>query len=181
MANLTYKICSEADTPALIDLLWSMKDELFLPDRNAAAEIIELLFQNGGTFATYDNNRMIGLLGYFLGEPADDFANKDVAFIYVAGLAREYRMSRAFQHGLAFALKKLSEFGLSEARFHAAESDPFTNRLYARFASPVRKEKNRRGHSCILYSRLLQQPTIVPAVPHATAPEVEQPARKQAA
>ena len=155
MSNLTFSICTKHDESAIIDFLWSIKADLMLPNRTVIEEMTALLFEKGGLLAGYKDGQMIAVLGYFLGEPGRNYANKEVGFVYLTAIGKPYRMTRVCSQGLQFTMETLKEMGIREVRFHAAEDDPYTNRLYSHFAKPLGQELNRRGHRCILYGNTI--------------------------
>lgn len=159
--NITYRPCQPTDAQAISDFLLTIGDELTIRDECEAAEMIALLFAKGGMLGAYREEQLIGVLGYFFGEPACNYANREIGFIYLAALAKPYRLSRVFQNGLFYTFPFLRELGVREVRFHAREHDRYLNRLYARIAQPLRKEVNRRGYPCILYRKVLQAPAVM--------------------
>jgi hypothetical protein len=153
MNNFTYKSCGQAeDGQAIIDLLFAVKDELYLPDRGVIQAITAKCFANGGVFGAYHGEQLCGMMGYFYGEPDQGFANKEVAFLYVAGILEPYRLTRMFWHGLLFALRHFQQAGVQEIRLQAEAANPYTNRLYGRFAQPLARGKSLRGKDVITYS-----------------------------
>lgn len=129
----------------ITDFLFSIGDELYLPDRQAAKKVTDLCYEKGGFIAIYDGDTLCGASGYFIGEPQCDFVNTDVAFMYVAGILPKYRRSRLFVSGLAFALAEFEKMGLRTFRLQAETSNPYTNRLYARFATLRGQSRSIRG------------------------------------
>lgn len=149
--QVIYRICTQEDRIEITDFLYSIRTELYF-DEYANAEIItNVLFERGGVFGGYAGEQLVAVTGYFLGEPARAYANKDVGFVLVAGLAKSHRGTTAFRAGLRFTMETLKRMGVRQVQFHAAEDNAFVNGLYARFARPLRKEKNGRGIPCVLY------------------------------
>ena len=144
MSSYTFKQCTRADETKIVDFLVTIKDELLLPDREAISNMMAFIFAHGGVIAAYDNDKLCGMLGFFYGEPAHEFSNRHVAFLYVAGIAPQYRLSRVFHKGLLFALRKLQAMGLREIRMQAEAVNPYTNKLYARFADFLYRDKTLR-------------------------------------
>lgn len=155
MSQITFQICTADDALTIVEFLWSIRADLRLSERSDIWEITELLFEKGGVIVGYKNDQVIGVLGYFLGEPSRNYANKEVGFIYFTAIAKVHRMTRFFSQGLRFTMELFQEMGLQTVRFHAGEDDRYTNRLYSHFAKPVGKELNRRGHHCILYENTI--------------------------
>ena len=151
ISNISHHVCTLREKDVVVDFLMSIGDELALTKRNDAAEITDLLFAQGGAMISCHNGKVIAMLGYFLGEPIQEYANKEVGFIYVAAIAKSYRLSPLMWKGMGFAVHHLGTLGVKEIRCHAREQDRYTNRLYKHFARPIRKEYNRRGVPCILY------------------------------
>ncbi|MEZ4706573.1 MAG: hypothetical protein R3A44_05170 [Caldilineaceae bacterium] len=150
-SNIRYQICTLEEKDMVVDFLMSVGEELALTKRSEAAEITNLLFAKGGAMISCLNSEVVAMLGYFLGEPTQSYANKEVGFIYVTAIAKPYRLSPLMWNGMNFAVRQLRTMGVKEIRCHAREHDRYTNRLYAHFARPLRKERNRRGTPCILY------------------------------
>ena len=156
MTQYTFQFCTqENDQESIIDFLYALKDELFLPDKQAAQNITKLVFDKGGVVAGFHQTQLCAMLGYFLGEPDRQHANKEVAFLYVAGIAESYRLTRVFRNGLLFTLRGLQEFGVREIRLQAEAANPYTNRLYARFARPIGEGRSLRGVPVVTYGSLI--------------------------
>ncbi len=152
MSKVTFKNCSPAESTTITDFLWSMRDDFRFSKFSNVAAITDLLFEKGGVIGGYRDGAMVGMFGYFFGEPSRDYANKDTGFIYIAGLAKSVRRAGVFPRGVRFLVETLNSFGVYELRCHAAENDAYTNRLYSRLGQPIGTEKNRRGDTCILYT-----------------------------
>ena len=131
-------------------------DDLCLSNREAAQKIVELCFEKGGVFGVYDEDLLCGMAGFFCGEPDQDFRNKEIAFLYVAGILPQYRLSRVFLRGLVFALRSFAAMGLREIRLQARATDPYTNKLYGRFAHKVAEGKSLRGDPVITYGGTIE-------------------------
>ncbi|MEZ4658981.1 MAG: hypothetical protein R2911_15565 [Caldilineaceae bacterium] len=150
-SNISYYVCTSQEKDVVVDFLMSIGEELALTKRSEAVEITELLLAHGGAMISCHKGKVVAMLGYFLGEPAQAYANKEVGFIYVTAIAKPYRLTRLTWNGMGFVFRHLRTLGVQEIRCHAREHDRYTNRLYRHFARPIRKEPNRRGVSCILY------------------------------
>ncbi len=153
--TVEFRTHTEQDREGIIKFLYSLKDELYFSERAVAEEITSLLFTHGGAIVGTVNDEIVVVGGYFLGEPASNFTNKEVGFIYVAGIAKSYRGTAVFRNGLYFMIKTFQSWGITEIRMHALETDRRLNSLYGSFAKVIRKEKNRRGLSCVLYGNTL--------------------------
>ena len=152
MSNYTYRILTQRDDEERItDLLLAVKDELLLPDREAAQRVTNLLFEKGGVVGGYHGTQLGGILGYFWGDPNEDFTDKRVVFFYVGAILDPYRLTRMFHNGLSFTLKELQTAGAREIRLQAEAANPYTNKLYGRFARPVAEGKSLRGVPVITY------------------------------
>ncbi|MCO5191284.1 MAG: GNAT family N-acetyltransferase [Anaerolineae bacterium] len=145
MTSYNFKLCSENDTATIIDFLMTVKDELYLPDRAAIEAMMTLICEQGGVVGAYDGETLCGMMGFFYGEPTHDYDNKEIVFLYVAAIADEYRLSRVFHKGLLFALRQFKQMGKSEIRLQAEAANPYTNKLYARFANYLYASKTLRG------------------------------------
>lgn len=156
MTRVLYKTGSKNDEAAIVNFLWSLRDDLLFSERNRVTEIVQLIFAKGGTIVGYHNDVLVAMVGYFLGEPSRKYANKEVGFIYIAGIAQPHRLSRAMWHGLDFTFRHLQELDVNEFRCHAREGDPYTNRLYAHFAKRLGEDVNLRGYPTILYGNTIE-------------------------
>lgn len=156
MVQVEFQVSSKSDESAIVDFLWSIKDDLWLADRDSAAKITQLAFDKGGAIAGYHNDILVAMVGYFIGEPSQKYANKEVGFIYVAGLAKPYRLSRAMWNGLVFTMQHLQKLGMKEIRCHAREQDTYTNRLYSHFAKRLGTDVSLRGDPTVLYGNTIE-------------------------
>jgi hypothetical protein len=155
-SQVDFRVCTPEDEPNIRAFLWSLKDDFRFTERSTIDEITRLLFEKGGVIGGYRGAEMVGMFGYFLGEPIHNYTNQDVGFIYIAGLANHVRRTGAFRSGAKVLSKTLKSLGVRELRCHAAEQDVYTNQLYARLGKPIAKEKNRRGDTCILYANSIK-------------------------
>jgi hypothetical protein len=154
-SNVFFRPCTADEISAIVDFLMEIGPELYLSERSVAEEMVALLFAQGGVVAGFarrdDGKRMVAMVGYFWGDPHNDFAGKETGFVYVAAIARRYRHTSAFRGLMAAGARVFVARGAKEVRFHAEETNAYTNMLYSKFAQPIKKEKNRRGITCILY------------------------------
>lgn len=148
---IVFQQCSQADRQEITDFLYSLRQELYFSERKVAAGITELLFLRGCVFGGTVNEAVVAMIGVLYGEPARDYVNKEVGFVYVAGLAQRYRGTAAFRTGLRFVLEQFQQAGMTEIRFHALEKDRRLNALYSSFTQPIGREMNPRGLPCVLY------------------------------
>lgn len=151
MSNFTYRLCRQDEKEAVTDLFFATQEALCLPDRAAAAKITESLFARGHILGGYHNNKLVGALGYFLGEPKHDFANNNVLYLYVGAILPEYQLTRLFYHGLLFILNFYQGTAVTQIRLQAEKANLYTNKLYGRFAHPIAEEKSPRGVPVITY------------------------------
>lgn len=151
--TIKYRPCyQQIDEGSLVDFLYVQKDELFLPDKTAVSQVIDVLFHKGGIFGAFDRQeQMQAMLGFFFGEPGKEYANKETGFIYVTAIARSYRLTRLFRDGFAYSLRQFQQMGVNEIRLQAGEMDRYTNKLYGRFAHPLGKGTTLRGKPVITY------------------------------
>ena len=98
MSNPSLKIraCYQLlDEATIVDFLYAQKEELLLPDKAAAATVVQTLFDKGGVWGGYDaEGEMQAMLGFFFGEPSKQFRNKETVFIYVTALSPTMRLTR---------------------------------------------------------------------------------------
>ena len=151
MSNFTYRICQPNEKEAVTDVFYANREALCLPDRAATAKVSELLFTQGQVLGGYHGNKVVGALGYFLGEPQHNFANNDVLYLYVGAILPEYQLTRLFYHGLLFILQLYQGTAVTQIRLQAEAANSYTNKLYGRFAQPIGKEKSPRGVPVITY------------------------------
>ena len=152
MNRYTFRVCDPTHgRDAVVDLLFALREELMLPDRPTAAKVADRCFENGGVLGAYDQGRLVGMCGFFYGEPDREFRNKEVAFMYVAGILPAYRLSRVFRQGLIHTLQEFKRSGRCEIRLQARTTDPYTNRLYSRFATRLGEGKSLLGRSVTTY------------------------------
>ena len=145
MSSCTYKLCTRADETTLVDFLMSVKHELYLPDREAIEQMMAIIFRQGGVVGAFCSGKLVGMMGFFYGEPGQSYRNKDVVFLYVAAIDPVFRLSRVFHQGLRFALREFEKMGKREIRLQAEAANPYTNKLYGRFASFIYASKSLRG------------------------------------
>ena len=155
MSKVIFKICIPADKPEIANLLWSLRTELLLDSYSAAEKVIDVSFEKGGALGGYIDDELVAMLGYFLGDPADGFADKGVGFIYVTGIARQYQMGRLFLRGMAFTMPFFKSIGIHAIRCQASVHDPYTNRLYSRFAQKLGQSVSLNGKPAIQYGSSL--------------------------
>ena len=153
---IRFRTCDINDHADVIDFLYSIRDELYFSEYAVAAEIADLLYERGGVIGGYHNGQLVGLVGYFYGQEADSYTDKQTALIYVAGLAKPYRSSGIFAVGLRFLTEALYTIGVQHLRLHVVETDKRLNAIYSTFATPLRTERNRRGLCCVLYGNTVE-------------------------
>lgn len=152
MTQYRYKFCDATlDRAAVIDLFIAVKDELHLPDRSAVEQMVDLIFTRGGIIAAYHRDQMVGAGGYFFGDPTDDFADKSLLFIYVAAILPDFRGTRLFHGCLVHLLSQMQKEGMTAIRMQAETTNPFTNKLYGRFARKLGPGKSLRGIDVNVY------------------------------
>jgi hypothetical protein len=145
MTSYTYKQCTRDDEPAIVDFLMSVKHELYLPDRDAIKQMMTMIFKQGGVVGAFCGGELVGMMGFFYGEPGQSYHNKNVVFLYVAAIDPAFRLSRLFHQGLRFALQEFEKMGKREIRLQAEAANPYTNKLYGRFAAFLYASKSLRG------------------------------------
>jgi len=156
MSNFTYRLCRLDENEAVTDVFFANAEALCLPDRSAAAKITDLIFARGQVIGGYHNNKLVGVLGYFLGEPKHDFTNIDVLYLYVGAILPEYQLTRLFYHGLLFILQMYQGTAVTQLKLQADATNPYTNKLYGRFAQPIARGKSPRGVPVITYGSSIE-------------------------
>lgn len=154
LKELTTRFCfKQIDDLAITRFLMTQREELMLDGLASAQKVTDLLFERGGVLASFDaNNEVVGMLGFFFGDPNDGFADKETLFFYVAAIAKQYRLSRLFFTGMLMILKKGEEMGMARFKMQASIHDPYLNRLYGRMGQPQGESKTLRGHPVMTYS-----------------------------
>ena len=152
MPMTIFRVCNENDRSDIGDFLESVKEDFAGFDRNVIDNVVERTFKRGGAIAAYQDKSMVGMLGYLHGEPSLNFANREVGYMYLTALAPRVRLTRVFPDGLLFTMQIMQDIGIEQVRFHALKTNPYTNRLYERFARCIGEEENLRGYVCNLYA-----------------------------
>lgn len=152
-SNWTYRLCfKQLDNNQIVELLWNQREELFLDEKSAAAKIVDLLFEHGGAIGAFDpTGKLQGLIGFFFGDPTENYANKETLFIYVAAISKKYRHSLIFFKGLMAIAKQSKQLGIDNFKMQASLTDRHINRLYSKFAQPLGEDKNIRGYPVMSY------------------------------
>ena len=158
MTRFHYKLCNPlTDKEMMIAYLYSQKDELHLPDRQSVQNVVELCLAHGGIVACHADGVLGGMGGFFLGEPSQNFVNKETAFIYVATISEPFRLTRMFRQGLVFMLNHFQESGIAAIRMQAEDTNLYTQKLYGRFAKPIAKGKSLRGRDVITFGSTVEE------------------------
>ena len=150
---LTYRVCfKQLDENQIAEFLYLQKDELLLPDRSAAVQVMDLLFEKGGVMGGFDRNgNMQAILGFLFGDPSEEFSDKETLFFYVAALAKPYRQTRAFYKGLMAVLYQGKGMGVDRFKMQAGLSNRYINRLYSKFGQPLGESTTLRGQPVMTY------------------------------
>lgn len=151
MTDYIYRTCEPAEKDAVTELYFACREDLCLPNRDAAQKIAALLFTKGQLTGGYHNQELVGALGYFLGEPKHNYANNEVLYLYVGAILPAYRLTRLFHHGLLYTLERFQGTAVTDLRLQAEAANPYTNKLYGRFARPIAQENSPRGVPVITY------------------------------
>lgn len=141
----------------LFNFLNQLRDELYLADETAVYDVLERCYQRGGFLAGYAQGELCAVLGYLLGEPKKGYVNREVALLYVAGILKPYRRTGLFLQGLRFSLELLNEMDVCEIRLQAEAANPYTNRLYGRFAQPLGPARSLNDKEVITYGASVKQ------------------------
>ena len=144
------------DQSTISEFLFAMKEEFLLPDQAAVDDVIQVLFERGGIVGLYKDERLVGFIGYLLGDPAENYMDKKVGFLYIMGIARQYRLTRVGYDLFRHTMREFERLGLREIRLQAEATNLYTNRLYSRFAKPVGYALTRRGAKVMSYQCALR-------------------------
>ena len=150
--KIHFRPCHPIEQESLKTLLWALREPLHIKERETIDIVLRNLWTYGGVLGIYEGADLIGMFGYFLGEPKQEFFNRHISFIYVAGILPAHQRPGIFLRGVYALTQHLDELGVSEMRCHAAEDDPYTQRLYGRLGDEIGRELNGRGLPCILYA-----------------------------
>lgn len=157
MNTYTFKnLVQYQSSDAIIKLIFALKDELYLVDETAVQNVLDLCFQKGGFIVGYRQKTPCAMMGYFWGEPRLNFANREVAFMYMAGILKPFRHTAVFLQGLSFGLQTFQAAGAREVRLQAEKANPYTNRLYRRFAKPLSSDRSLNGKEVITYGATIE-------------------------
>ena len=151
MSKTEFKICTEADTALVHNLLWALREEFFFADQAAVFEITRSYMENGAILGGFQNGEMVAALGYFAGDPNHDFVDKEIVFISLIAIAPAVRRSWVAFEGTRYMVETFRTKGIKQFRFHARESDPYTNKMYGLIAQLVGQTVNTRGYLCNVY------------------------------
>ncbi len=152
-SDIQYRLCfKHLDQEKLSNFLWTQKDDLFLPDHESAQKVVDLVFEKGGILAGFDSsNRIQAMFGFFFGDPSDEYANKELMFVYVAAVSKSYQLSRTFLRGMASLAHEGARLKIDQFRMHASVTDKYINRLYSKFSNPLGESNNLRGYPVMVY------------------------------
>lgn len=151
--TIQFRLCFKPlDYETLEDFLMTQQEELELSDREGAKRIIDLSFEKGGVIGGFDHlGQMQAMFGFFFGDPSEGYADKQLMYVYVAAISKPYRLSRTFLKGMAAILQEATCLNIDQFRMHALVSDPYINRLYSKFSSPLGESKYLRGRYMTAY------------------------------
>ncbi|MEM7334940.1 MAG: hypothetical protein AAF490_22880 [Chloroflexota bacterium] len=158
LSELTHRFCfRQIDEDAIMQFLMTQQEELLLDDKTAVQKVVDRLFDYGGILATFTpDGEIVAMLGFFFGDPSHHFEDKDTLFLYVAAIAKQYRLSRLFYQGMLFVMRKGRELGMINFRMQANIHDPYSNKLYSRMGKPLGESRTMRGHRVMTYGGVIQ-------------------------
>ena len=159
LSELTYRFCfKQIDEDVLIRFLMTQRDELLLDGETAVQTVIDRLFDHGGILAAFTpQNEVVGLIGFFFGDPNHNFENKEMLFLYVAAISQRYRLSRLFFKGMMLVMRKGKEMRMTHFQMQANVHDPYVNKLYGRMGKPLFESKTLRGHPVMTYGGSIEE------------------------
>jgi hypothetical protein len=149
--TINFRLATSAARPAIVRFFNSIRDELYIKNNRAVADMCNMFFTHGGAMIGCNDNEVIAVVGYFLGDPSEAYADKSIGFIYVAGLDPRYRHTSAFRTGLFKTMAIFQAMGLREVRLHALATDVRLNAIYSSFMETCEPQTNLRGLACNLY------------------------------
>lgn len=157
--RLTFRNCTRAlDEQAIYQYILEHKVDFadFGPDE--IESVMNIVFERGEFIGGYDQNHNLQTLtGYLIGDPANNFTEQTLLFLYITIIATAYRGSRAFLDGLIMVIKKLEQDRFEKIRMHAHVDNLSVNRLYSKFAIPTGKGVTRLGQPIIIYEASLKE------------------------
>lgn len=108
-------------------------------------------------------NEIIGLVSYFHGTVEKEFKDKEIAYIDLALLSRDYRGSYVFYKGLlylvTYILNQLPE--VKELRLEALKENTNLCKLYSKFTSPLYEKDSERGKIIVFSEEIKKVETIL--------------------
>lgn len=122
-------------------------------DDDIIRKSVSIAFEKGKVYvAERAPGEPFGLVGYTFGDPDEQYRDPAVAFVLFVMLKPDNRQTMAFMQGFAIMAQYLQASGVREMRLKALKSNPYTNRLYSKFAERKAEVLNMKGLPCILYS-----------------------------
>lgn len=131
-------------------------DNIFDPPYSVGMGVentLQHIARKGGVLVCREQHQIVGLMCYTLGEPAKDYQNKEVLYIFLVVVDPAFRHKLSMSKGLLQVLRLLLENGpFNELRFKARENDVSLNRLYQKIARILYQEDNVKGVPCHVYA-----------------------------
>lgn len=122
-------------------------------DEDSIKKAMSLAFEKGKVYiAEKTPGVSLGLIGYTIGDPDEQYSDSTVAFVLFTLIKPDNRQTMAFIQGFTLIMQFLQASGIREMRLKALKSNPYTNRLYSKFAKRKAEVLNMKGLPCILYT-----------------------------
>ena len=122
-------------------------------DEEIIKKAMSLAFEKGKVYIAEKTSGVpLGLIGYTFGDPDEQYSDPAIAFVLFTLIKPDNRQTMAFIQGFTLIVQILQARGIREIRLKALKSNPYTNRLYSKFAEPKAEVLNMKGLPCILYT-----------------------------
>lgn len=158
---MVWRVCSKQDRREAIEFLGDMDREISPPISEFPGGLegtVDSFLERGKILIAERQTEPIGLVGYLLGEPSQNYSNPSIGYIYLAVVHPEYRNKPTIVKELLRRITaEMDSDGVREVRFKAFKDNNYTNELYSKLAKPIGEEHNTQGKLCVLYGVDLQK------------------------
>lgn len=114
--------------------------------------IIDLGYEKGVLMLGKVEGVVVGFATYTIGDPINNFKEKDLGYLYLLVIAPKFRRNPAFARSFLkrFTLHMDWE-GLTTIKFKAHKKEAYLNNLYSKIANIEKGELNAQGQPCWKY------------------------------